>query len=83
VIATAVMIAPHTVRVVVVVLGMLVVGVILLAAAYDLSLEGRNESLGLHLARWARRYPLFAIALIALLGAMLGHFFTHLPPPPG
>jgi hypothetical protein len=70
-------IAPVAVRVVVSLLGVLVVLVVLAAALYDLSLEGRNESLGLHLARWARRYPLFAIAIVALLGAAIGHFFTH------
>ena len=68
---------PGTVRHVVTGLGILVVVAVLAAASVDLWLEGRNESLGLHLGRWARRYPLFAVGLIALLGAMLGHFFTH------
>jgi len=65
------------VHAVVVFLGVVVLVPVLVAAVYDLTLEGRGQSLGLHLARWSRRYPLFAAALILLLGAMLGHFFTQ------
>jgi hypothetical protein len=77
VIAAVATIDPGLVRAVIVGIGVLVAVVVLIAASYDLWLEERNESLGLHLARWARRYPLFAIGLIALLGATVGHFFTH------
>ena len=65
------------VHTVVIVLGVVVLAPVLVATVYDLMLEGRGESLGLHLARWSRRYPFFAAALILLLGAMIGHFFTR------
>jgi hypothetical protein len=68
------------VHLVVAMLGAVVLVPVLLAATYDLLLEGRGESLGLHLARWSRRYPFFAALLILLLGAMLAHFFTAFPP---
>ncbi|HYW23528.1 MAG TPA: hypothetical protein VE953_05150 [Terriglobales bacterium] len=67
------------VHLVVALLGAVVLLPVLVAAAYDLVLERRGESLGLHLARWSRRYPFFAAALILLLGAMLAHFFTAFP----
>lgn len=44
-------------------------------AAVDLVLERRQTSVGQHLARWSRRYPLFAAGLVALLGLALSHFF--------
>ena len=47
----------------------------LVVAAVDLRLERRQTSIGLHLARWSRRYPLFAAGLIVLLGLVLSHFF--------
>jgi hypothetical protein len=65
------------VHAVVAALGIVVLAPVLIAAAYDLTLEGRGEALGLHLARWSRRYPFFAAALILLLGLMLGHMFTQ------
>jgi hypothetical protein len=71
------MIDPRVVRMVIEVIGSAVLAVVLFGASVDLWLERRDESLGLYLARWSRRYPLFAVALVALLGAMLGHFFTQ------
>jgi hypothetical protein len=71
------MIDERIVRTIIEVIGSLVLVVVLFAVCYDIWLEGRNESLGLRVARWASRYPLFAVVLIVLLGAMLGHFFTQ------
>jgi hypothetical protein len=48
---------------------------IAVVAAADLALERRQTSVGQHLARWSRRYPLFAAALTVLLGLALAHFF--------
>jgi hypothetical protein len=58
-------------------LGATVLAAVVIAAAFDLVLEGRKSSIGLVLARWSARYPLFAAGLIFLFGAMLGHFFTQ------
>jgi hypothetical protein len=65
------------VHVVVDALGMTVLLAVVIAATFDLALEGRKTSIGLVLARWSARYPLFAAGLIFLFGAMLGHFFTQ------
>jgi hypothetical protein len=61
--------------------GILIVALVVIAmlfavAAIDVVLEaGGWEPLDLRLESWSRRYPYFAVALAALLGAMLGHFF--------
>jgi len=34
-------------------------------------------SIGHRVQRWARHYPFFAVALVFVFGAMLGHFFTQ------
>jgi hypothetical protein len=65
----------RNVQIVIYVIGIVVLLPVLIAAAVDLSLEGRQSSLGQHLARWSRRYPLFAAGLILLLGVSLSHFF--------
>jgi hypothetical protein len=45
-------------------------------AAIDAVLEaGRWEPIDGRLQTWSGRYPYFAVALSALLGALLGHFF--------
>jgi hypothetical protein len=45
-------------------------------AALDAVLEaGRWEPIDQRLQTWSGRYPYFAVALAALLGALLGHFF--------
>lgn len=68
----------RTVQIVIYALGIAVLLPLLVAAAVDLSLEGRGTSLGQHLARWSRRYPLFAAGLILLLGLALSHFFWQM-----
>jgi hypothetical protein len=43
----------------------------------------RRRSLGQRFRTWSRRYPLYAFALILVVGALLGHFFwqeTTSPP---
>jgi hypothetical protein len=35
----------------------------------------RRRSLGQRFQTWSRRYPVYAFALILVLGALLGHFF--------
>lgn len=35
------------------------------------------RSLGARLNQWAGRYPLYSLALVALLGALIAHFFLH------
>jgi hypothetical protein len=42
----------------------------------DFWLEATDQpTVGDHVARWTRRYPLFAAGLALLVGAMVGHFF--------
>jgi len=65
----------RNVQIVIYVIGIVVLLPVLIAAVVDLLLERQGSSLGLHLARWSRRYPLFAAALILLLGLSLSHFF--------
>jgi hypothetical protein len=35
----------------------------------------RRRSIGQRFQTWSRRYPVYAFALILVLGALLGHFF--------
>jgi hypothetical protein len=35
----------------------------------------RRRSIGQRFQTWSRRYPMYAFALILVLGALLGHFF--------
>lgn len=65
----------RNVQIVIYVIGILILLPVLVVAAVDLRLERRQTSVGLHLARWSRRYPLFAAGLIVLLGLLLSHFF--------
>ncbi|HXM57541.1 MAG TPA: hypothetical protein VOB72_19235 [Candidatus Dormibacteraeota bacterium] len=65
----------RNVQIVIYVIGILILLPVLVVAAVDLRLERRQTSVGLHLARWSRRYPLFAAGLIVLLGLVLSHFF--------
>jgi hypothetical protein len=37
----------------------------------------RVPSIGARLHLWTRHYPAFTAALIFILGALIGHFFTH------
>jgi hypothetical protein len=72
-------IAAHTVHIGIDLVASFVLVAILFGTVYDLVLARRDDSLGRQLANWAHRYPLFAGALIAVLGATLGHFFTQQP----
>jgi hypothetical protein len=65
----------RNVQIVIYSIGILILLPVLVVAAVDLRLERRQTSIGLHLARWSRRYPLFAAGLIVLLGLVLSHFF--------
>ena len=65
----------RNVQIVIYSIGILILLPVLVVAAVDLRLERRQTSVGLHLARWSRRYPLFAAGLIVLLGLVLSHFF--------
>lgn len=56
--------------------GLFMAVVLLALVAADILLEAnRAETIGARLAVWANRYPLAAIALATVLGALLGHFF--------
>jgi hypothetical protein len=35
----------------------------------------RRRSIGQRFQTWSRRYPMYAFALVLVLGALLGHFF--------
>jgi hypothetical protein len=47
---------------------------VLVGADFALTWTGRLP-IGSWVTRWARRYPLFALAVALLAGAMIGHFF--------
>ncbi len=54
------------------------VGLFLVIAAVDLVLAiVEAPSVGSRLRRWARHYPGFAVALVFVYGALLGHFFSQ------
>jgi hypothetical protein len=66
------------VRPVLAVIAGIVVLTFLVVAVVDLYLEVRHERiLGQYLRSWANAYPLFSGLIVALLGALLGHFFWH------
>jgi hypothetical protein len=47
-------------------------------AALDISFELHGQRpIGERIQTWSRRYPLFSVALVALFGAMLAHFFLN------
>jgi len=55
---------------------LVVFGMLLGLAAFDLYWELRKRhSLGHRLRSWSRRYPLYSLALLALFGALVSHFF--------
>lgn len=37
----------------------------------------RRRTLGQRLQTWTKSYPLYAAGLILVLGAMVGHFYSH------
>jgi len=50
------------------------------AGLVDMLLELWGEKpLGYLLPHWARRFPLYAAGLVFVLGALIGHFFLHVP----
>jgi hypothetical protein len=50
-------------------------------AALDFVCElTRRRSLGQRFQTWSRRYPVYALALILVVGALLGHFFWQEAP---
>jgi H+/Cl- antiporter ClcA len=52
-------------------------------AVLDFVLEAtRRRSLGQRFRTWSRRYPLYAFALILVVGALLSHFFWQEASPP-
>ena len=56
----------------------LLLGLFLVIAAIDVFLGiVQAPSIGRRLQRWARHYPAFAVALVFLYGALLGHFFSQ------
>jgi hypothetical protein len=58
------------------ILALVVLGMMFLIAALDAVLEaGRWEPIDQRLQTWSGHYPYFAVAIAALLGALLGHFF--------
>jgi hypothetical protein len=52
----------------------LLVSVVLAASDFVFELRGKR-SVGQRLQMWSRRQPLFAVALVAVYGAVLSHFF--------
>jgi hypothetical protein len=56
----------------------ILLGLFLVIAAVDLVLAIlQAPSIGRRLQRWVRHYPAFAVALVFLYGALLGHFFSQ------
>jgi|GEM_PF-5188263 hypothetical protein len=59
-----------------------VFGIIFLAGLLDMLLELWGEKpLGYVLPRWAKAFPLYSAGLVLVMGALLGHFFLHVPRP--
>jgi uncharacterized metal-binding protein len=68
----------RTLHAIVLVSGWLLLALFLVAAAVDQVLAILEApSIGYRVQRWARQYPAFAVALIFVFGALLGHFFTQ------
>ena len=57
--------------------GLVVFGLVTLIVVADGILLGRRADtyIGHWAQAWARRYPLFALAISFFFGAMIGHFF--------
>jgi hypothetical protein len=57
-------------------------GTLLFLVGADFCLTATHRSpIGSWVTQWARRYPLFAIALALVAGGMIGHFFFATEPP--
>jgi hypothetical protein len=51
-------------------------GTLLFIAGADLWLTWKGKApLGYWISDWARRWPAFALSLVAVTGALVGHFF--------
>jgi hypothetical protein len=58
------------------ILALVVLVAMCVLAALDFVCEvTRRRSLGQRFQTWSRRYPMYAFALIVVIGALLGHFF--------
>lgn len=59
--------------------GLVVFGLIFTVVAVDAILMGRRDDtyVGHWAQAWARRYPLFALAISFFFGALIGHFFWN------
>ena len=55
---------------------LIILGAGLLDMYFELS---GHKPLGYVLPQWARKYPLYATGLVLVLGALIGHFFLHVP----
>lgn len=61
--------------------GLVGFGMLLLTAVFDWRLVGRDgQPVGRWVQAWARRFPVFALLLAAILGMLLGHFYWSTPP---
>lgn len=70
-------------RAAVMIIAILVIVALLAVTLADLSLEVRGRrTIGQHIQRWARRYVVVSTILVALVGALMGHFFWQPPTPP-
>ena len=60
----------------------IIVGLLTLVLFYlavvDIYFEWHGQRpIGERIQTWSRRYPLFSVALVALFGALLAHFFLN------
>jgi hypothetical protein len=65
------------------VLGVALVGLgLLLALAFfnGLFIHRNGQPVGRWVQAWARRFPVLAFLLVAVLGTLLGHFYWSTPP---
>lgn len=57
------------------------IGLLLLTAVFDWRFIHRNgQPVGRWVQAWARRFPIFAFLLAALVGMLVGHFYWSTPP---
>jgi hypothetical protein len=65
----------------VVFVGLVVFSTLLLLVLSDLYLTlTQQPPIGKWVTQWARRYPMFAVALALVAGGMLGHFYFATSP---
>ena len=57
-------------------------GLVLVLDVFDAGFIVRTQQpVGRWVQAWARRYPVLAFLLAAILGMMIGHFYWSTPPP--